>query len=86
MESNKLAKNRDKCKAISVGATNEIPEIKIRDYNIKIVNHIKYLGVYKDSNLSFTSHIEKLVSRKNSSTAVIYQYKNFFKRHKLVRL
>ena len=33
VESNKLAINRDKCKSISFGATNETPEIKIYDYS-----------------------------------------------------
>ena len=42
---NKLAINRDKCKTISFGATNEPPEIKIHDYYIEFVDHIKYLGV-----------------------------------------
>ena len=86
MESNKLATNRDKCKAISFVATNETPEIKIYDYSIEFVDHIKYLGVYIDSKLSFKSHIEKIISRMNSLTAAIYQYKIFFKRHILVRL
>ena len=86
MESNKLAINRDKCKAISFGATNETPEIKIYDYSIEFVEHIKYLGVYIDSKLSFKSHIEKIISRMNSLTAATYQYKIFFKRHILVRL
>ena len=53
MESNKLAINRDKCKAISFAATNETPEIKIHDYNIEFADHIKYLSVYIDSKLSF---------------------------------
>ena len=60
MESNKLAINRNKCKAISFGATNETPEKKI-----EFVDHIKYLGVYIDSRLSFKSHIEKINSRMN---------------------
>ena len=80
MESNKLAINRDKCKALSFGATNETPEIKIYDYSIEFVDHIKYLGVYIDSKLSFKSHIEKIISRTNSLTAAIYQYKNFFQK------
>ena len=66
--------------------TPETPEIKFHDYNIEFVDNIKYLGVYKDSNLSFKSHIEKIVSRMISLTAALYQYKNFFKRHKLVQL
>ena len=57
MESNKLTINRDKCNAISFGATNETPEIKIHGYNIEFVDHIKYLGIYIDSKLSFKSHI-----------------------------
>ena len=73
MESNKLAINRDKCKAIGFGATNETTEIKIYDFNIEFVDQIKYLGVYIDSKLSFKSHIEKIVSRMNSLTAAIYQ-------------
>ena len=73
MESNKLAINRDKSKAISFGATNETPEIKIYDYSIEFVDHIKYLSVYIDSKLSFKSHIEKIISRMNSLTAAIYQ-------------
>ena len=44
MESIKLAINRDKCKAFSFGATNETPEMKIHDYNIEYVDHIKYFG------------------------------------------
>ena len=86
MESNKLAINRDKCKAISFGATNETPEIKIHDYNIQFVDHIKYLGVYIDSKLSFKSHIEKIIRRMISLTAAIYQYKKIFKRLILVWL
>ena len=53
MESKKLAINRDKCKAIGFGATNETTEIKIHDYNIEFVDQIKYLGVYIDCKLSF---------------------------------
>ena len=60
--------------------------LKIYDYSIEFVDHIKYLGVYIDSKLSFKSHIEKIINRMNSLTAAIYQYKNFFKRHILVRL
>ena len=66
--------------------TPETPEKKFHDYNIEFVDNIKYLGVYKDSNLSFKSDIEKIVSRMISLTAALYQYKNFFKRHKLVQL
>ena len=86
MESNKLAINRGKRKAISFDATNETPEIKIYDYSTEFVRHIKYLGVYIDSKLSLKSHIEKIISWMNSLTAAIYQYKNFFNRHILVRL
>ena len=86
MESNKLAINRDKCYAISFGATNETPEIKFHNYNIEFVDNIKYLGVYIDSKLSFKSHLEKIVRRMNSLTAAIYQYKKILKGHKLVRL
>ena len=86
MESNKLAINRDKCKAICFGAANETPERKIHEYNIEFVDHIRYLDVYIDSKLSFKSHIEKKIRRMNSLTAAIYQYKNFFKRHILVQL
>ena len=49
MEADKLAINKDKCKAISFGGTNETPKIKIHDYNIEFVDHIKYLGVNIDS-------------------------------------
>ena len=48
------------------GATNETPEIKIYDYSIEFVDHIKYLGVYIDSKLGFKSRIEKIISRMNS--------------------
>ena len=85
MESTIIAINKDKCKAISFGGTNETPEIEIHDYNIEFVD-IKFLVVIIDSKLSFKSHIEKIVSRMNSLTAAIYQYEKIFKRHKLVRL
>ena len=78
MESNKLAINRDKRKAISFGATNETPEIKVHDYNIEFVDHKKYFGVYIDSKLSFKSYIEKIIRRMNSLKTAIYQYKIFF--------
>ena len=48
MEANKLARNKEKCNAISFGGTNETPEMKSHDYNIEFVDHIKYLGVYID--------------------------------------
>ena len=38
------------------------------------------------SKLRFISHIEKIDNRIISLTAAIYQYKNYFKRHKLVQL
>ena len=86
MESNKFAINIDKCKFISFVATNETPERKFHDYNIEFVDHIKFLGVCIDCKLSFKSHIEKIVIQMKSLTAAIYQCKNFFSRHKLVRL
>ena len=51
------------------------PEIKIHE-NIEFVDNIVNWA---------SNHIEKIVSRMNSLTAAIYQYKNF-KKHKLVRL
>ena len=53
LETNKLAIKRDKCKAISFCATNETTYIKINDYNIEFVDHIKYLVVYIDRKLGF---------------------------------
>ena len=57
MKSNKLEIDKDKCKAISFGGTNELPEMKIFHYNIKLIDHINYLGAHLDSQLSFKSHI-----------------------------
>ena len=47
-EANKLAINKDTCKAIGFVGTNGTLEMKIHDYNIEFVDHIKYFGVYID--------------------------------------
>ena len=56
-----------KCLVISI--SNKVKPIigkyQIRDYIIEQVHCTKYLGIYMDSKLAFTTHVDAIVKKAN---------------------
>ena len=60
--------------------SNEKPDIKVKDENLKIVEKIKYLGVQIDQNLEWKEHIKYVSSKVSRAIGFLKYSKNFITR------
>ena len=66
MKTNNLVLNVKKCNILVLGrkkSVSKVPDIILDKEKLSIVQSVKYLGVYIDSELNFKTHIEKLIQK-----------------------
>lgn len=81
---NKLILNADKTKLIRFKphCNNTINfSVFVDGKEIYVVNSIKYLGVYLQSNLSWNQHIQHMKTKVAQGTGFLYKFKNKFDRN-----
>jgi len=58
-----LTNSYNKCNIMYVGNTNCKLSMSLNSNTLPVVNEVKDLGVFVDSNLTFYSHIDKIIAR-----------------------
>ena len=85
LRANKLTLNVDKTVCLMFPKNQKPVEItiKLNDQPIKEVSETKFLGVWIDTKLNWTSHLNKLFIKLNQSIGLIRKGKNFLDTHSL---
>ena len=81
LESNRLALNIDKTNFILFhSAAHKLTEhivLKIGKKKIKYENHVRFLGVLLDSNLSWTTHLNELSKKLSRTVGLFYKIRHY---------
>ena len=79
LQSNRLSLNLDKtCYMIFSNRNKSITNpVKLRNYNVKLVNDTKFLGIIVDDNLSFCKHINYVAGKVSKTCGVLGRIRSF---------
>ena len=83
--SNKLVAHPNKTKLMLFTSrqTNEVPVIKFFNDNLEFVSNIKYLGITLDNKLSFSNHIDTVLTKLNKAKGIIRNVSHILPRNTL---
>ena len=77
---NRIKVNPDKCSYIqfSYNSSNNISGLQLGGVNLNSVFNTKFLGIHLDNKLTFSTHINHIVSKISKSVGVIYKLNSYF--------
>ena len=70
---NKLYVNFKKPLYMTISSPQQANKLKLYVHSVEEKNNIKYLGIYMDNNLNWTSHIQHINSKISENVGILFK-------------